>query len=1212
MSQTLPRKPPGGSSTKNSNYIKREAGNYIEISDSSDDDDEDADSQLLLQRPIQRPAILRLPNNQPIALFGANDQNDFNLPYPAIPLPRLQDNQPAAAAVHKDYMNNAPIVKTEKVMTQWDGWMDGANDEDVDRMLWEDHALRAELNRSSNLYPPQSAAPSDLDQTTQQAARNPPQSIMEPEVDCINAVVAVFPEICRDHVADLYKSVSSSSDRLIAHILDEADTGSSYPKAKDTQKSLKRKRERSEEEEAKEKYEAAGRVVGPALFVERSLTRSILSFEFSQTPMTFIDATLISSNHRLFSAYRVLEQAHRTFDAANPPYQRIKNLRRMPAMYREDQVEEAIRLDATPARTVVYEELRAARAVRKNAESRRRAEREAELAEEENERKAQAEGTMSECGCCYGDYPLNRMVHCKNEEVLHWFCRGCARQTAENEIGNSKYELICMSTDGCTAGFSLEQRNQFLDETTIVALERNEAEAVLRMAGIENLASCPFCPFAAEYPPVEINREFRCLAPDCEKVSCRLCKTESHIPKSCEEYAKENGLSVRRQIEEAMSAAMIRKCNKCNTPFVKEEGCNKMTCTRNGCYNVQCYVCSKSCSYDHFNDVRRGGKEGNCPLFESAEDRHNTEVQKAEKEALDKVRAEHPEYSEEDLKVKMSENVAKDDERRKVKDPRNVQNVHYHRFLDEDVPGLAGGAAGNAGVLRNVFEELENPIPAGREPGRHGFQLDEFHEVIDHIAVAGPRNMVNREELEEQRQIVAAADYRMQLDLLRQRQARERAQERAGELNLVNQEYPYLMERRQIAEPNDRMQLDLIRQRQLRERAQDLANANDVPLANQGQNRMQLAFSRQQQLRKRPQDLANANDVALASQGYNRMQLDLPRQQRLRERPQDIAGRLNREAPPNGPKPHGNGERLEEERVFREDFGELNDQERYPAAAVQSPNRERDPVAPIPPPNLARDPVAPVPPPNLAPPPPNVVRDHFDFLFPNVARYPLAPVPPPNYAPPPPNLARHHYAPLPPIRERDPLAPVPPAILGRAEEALPNGPNSHGDGKRLEELRIGREELGDGNRQKGNPVAPVSPPNLPRIPFAFVGRAEREARRQMNQQAYGNAIPHRHRAERGEIQRARIQRGLWGGFQRQAFGERGENANGNGNGWLKEQAKVKKLLEGIPQPEEDIFEDEEGKGMMEVDEEGEVEVEGDGDGDGDEYFDDFPFGYDMI
>jgi TRIAD3 protein (E3 ubiquitin-protein ligase RNF216) len=226
-------------------------------------------------------------------------------------------------------------------------------------------------------------------------------------------------------------------------------------------------------------------------------------------------------------------------------------------------------------------------------------------------------------------------------------------------------------SDFCCANAT---RKQFLDETTTIALERNEQEAVLRMAGIENLASCPFCPYAAEYPPIEVDREFRCQAEDCEKISCRLCKLESHIPKSCKENEQDNGLSIRRQIEEAMSAALIRKCNKCGTPFVKQEGCNKMTCTRSGCFNVQCYICSKSCNYDHFNDTRRGGKTGNCPLFENVEARHDNEVKRAEKEAVDKVRAEHPEYTEEDLKVKMSENVKKDDERRKANNPR-IRNL---------------------------------------------------------------------------------------------------------------------------------------------------------------------------------------------------------------------------------------------------------------------------------------------------------------------------------------------------------------------------------------------------------------------------------------------------------------------------------------------------------------------------------------------------------
>ncbi|TGO71752.1 hypothetical protein BELL_0535g00010 [Botrytis elliptica] len=672
MSQAAPVNHKNGPPRDKQPFIQNAVNNYIEISDS--DSEGYGDAFDVPQVPAH-PPHLDLQHHQLGGYFGANNQifdlEDNNLVYPGqLPQPAV-----AAAPENKAMARNLSPVKNEEGEMNWAQWMDEENDEGINRVLLEDYTFRAEYNRASH-PPPSFVEPSRLHQPFEPSPNNLNPAMMETKTECINAVVAVFPEICRDHVASLYEKVSITSGRLIAHILDQADTGTPYPKAKDVQKQLKRKRVLTEEEEAIQKYEAAGRVVGPALYFERTLIRSILSFEFPVTPLTFVDDTLRSTGHRLFSAYRALEEADRTFDANNPPYRRIKTPRKMPYEYQDGRIDESIQRNEFPEKTEILKELLVCRKIRKTAESRRLAEQEVILAEEENLKKAEAEGTMSECCCCYSDYPLNRMVHCNNEQVLHWFCRGCARQSAETEIGNSKYLLMCMSTDGCEAGFSLEQRNQFLDELTIVALERNEAEAVLRMAGIENLASCPFCPFAAEYPPVEVNREFRCQAPDCEKVSCRLCKLESHIPMTCEENTKANGLSVRRQIEEAMSAAMIRTCNKCGTPFVKEEGCNKMTCTRNGCYNVQCYVCSKSCNYDHFNDVRRGGKEGNCPLFESVEERHNDEVKKAEKEALAKVRAEHPEYSEEDLRVKMSENVTKDDERRKAMDPR-VQHAYF-------------------------------------------------------------------------------------------------------------------------------------------------------------------------------------------------------------------------------------------------------------------------------------------------------------------------------------------------------------------------------------------------------------------------------------------------------------------------------------------------------------------------------------------------------
>lgn len=271
----------------------------------------------------------------------------------------------------------------------------------------------------------------------------------------------------------------------------------------------------------------------------------------------------------------------------------------------------------------VFHEIELSRRLRQRADDERAHRHMDETLEVENLRAAEKEGAIGECGCCFSNCPLNRMVHCNSEKDIHWFCRNCARLTAETEIGNGKFELICMSMDGCSAGFDLEQRKQYLDEKSVVALERNELEASLRLAGIENLANCPFCPWAAEYPSISENKVFVCQNQACARESCRLCNLDAHLPQTCEENAKNNGLNIRRQIEEAMSMALIRKCNKCETPFIKEEGCNKMTCTK--CRNVQCYVCSESCSYQHFDDSRRGGKVGNCPLFDDVGVRHYEE-----------------------------------------------------------------------------------------------------------------------------------------------------------------------------------------------------------------------------------------------------------------------------------------------------------------------------------------------------------------------------------------------------------------------------------------------------------------------------------------------------------------------------------------------------------------------------------------------------------
>lgn len=263
------------------------------------------------------------------------------------------------------------------------------------------------------------------------------------------------------------------------------------------------------------------------------------------------------NNYTLFSCYLKLvrKEASETWTPKKRP------AKSNPA-WEDDRIDDTIKATLNPEERVALEELKIARQAGEALKLEMLSDKQQEQGEIDNFNNAKMEGTTSECECCCDEFALNRMVHCDGEN-LHWFCRNCARLNAETQIGLSKFELNCMSMDGCTAGFSRHQRDIFLDEKTSVALDRIEQEAALRLAGIENLETCPFCPYAAEYPPVEFDKEFRCERPDCEVVSCRLCRKETHIPKTCEEAALEAGHSSRRAIEEAMSAAMIRKCNKC-------------------------------------------------------------------------------------------------------------------------------------------------------------------------------------------------------------------------------------------------------------------------------------------------------------------------------------------------------------------------------------------------------------------------------------------------------------------------------------------------------------------------------------------------------------------------------------------------------------------------------------------------------------------------
>ena len=377
-----------------------------------------------------------------------------------------------------------------------------------------------------------------------------------------------------------------------------------------------------------------------------NIRRNILNQDFPTVPTKFIKEKL-EEHKNLYPAYRAVVDAIRAReDRQVLTYEPLKKRRTTRDMGIFDP-SGRIQREYNAVKKCINKE-NAAR-----AKKRQDAEEDAAL-----DKKAFEEGETKECECCFTDVVLRKMVHCEGD-VPHFFCIVCVKGYVKAQLDYEKYQILCMA--GCDSGFSRSSKLKCLDKETFIRLERVQQQAELREANVPGLETCPFCDFAAICPPIEEDKEFRCAHPECQMISCRLCRAKSHLPKSCEENKRDHGIEERHIVEEEMTKALIRTCPKCKVAILKTEGCNKVICSRCGAYI--CDVCGKDISkdgYSHFGPNK-------CAQYDHGANggvvRENVRVQEAEKAAKAKIRSENPDISEADLEIKFSDAVkARDDQ----------------------------------------------------------------------------------------------------------------------------------------------------------------------------------------------------------------------------------------------------------------------------------------------------------------------------------------------------------------------------------------------------------------------------------------------------------------------------------------------------------------------------------------------------------------------
>jgi len=249
-------------------------------------------------------------------------------------------------------------------------------------------------------------------------------------------------------------------------------------------------------------------------------------------------------------------------------------------------------------------------------------------------------GPKFQCGCCFDHVQASLKVMC---EQNHKFCQDCLIRYIQTVVtGEGNASFSCLAQD-CSASFNLSLLT-FVDANQIKLLEEriqlNEISRSMAAEG-EELLKCPFCEFKCIVPTT--NKVFECFNPKCMKSSCKSCNKdwENHFGIPCNEVIeKEAYEDIRKDTEEAMTRAKLRSCPKCTRTFLKEEGCNKMTCV---CGAKQCYVCRKQVTdYDHFCQHMRDGNANctecqKCFLFENTDRMDDNQVMTAQQEGVQKI-----------------------------------------------------------------------------------------------------------------------------------------------------------------------------------------------------------------------------------------------------------------------------------------------------------------------------------------------------------------------------------------------------------------------------------------------------------------------------------------------------------------------------------------------------------------------------------------------
>ena len=213
------------------------------------------------------------------------------------------------------------------------------------------------------------------------------------------------------------------------------------------------------------------------------------------------------------------------------------------------------------------------------------------------------------CQCCYDEITTMTLT-CYNERTPHPICHACVTSYVREWLhggnrngvihsgtnNNNRIPCLCSGDFGCSSFVAIGDWNSILSKVEIKLLDErlisDRKYKIRRHSSSELRRDTPVVNTASVAP-----------------------KRKSLVRRTYDDLWEDS----QHEIEEIKTRARLRSCPTCDKTFLKESGCNKVTCPN--CLTSMCYCCRKivpAQGYDHFyvegkDDLHH--KLNRCPLW---------------------------------------------------------------------------------------------------------------------------------------------------------------------------------------------------------------------------------------------------------------------------------------------------------------------------------------------------------------------------------------------------------------------------------------------------------------------------------------------------------------------------------------------------------------------------------------------------------------------